>query len=243
MAVIQYTGIVNQIRGKLNGSVFNKARNVNTLQRKQQAPRRAVGYSSEPRNIFSNAQRSWKLLTHSQRTQWALCASNNPARDRFGELVNLSGYNQYVKAYILATYAETTPPATPYTMPAPPADVNGWDFSEWLFSISPLGSTVITVNNFIVSRDNNDPGFFFIFDVGLPTSEGVTVYYGRFSFVGAGPSPDLTTVSFSQNMGPRFPYPVQHQAIFARMRIVHAQSGAVVYEDVRATSANPVSTI
>lgn len=229
MAIVQYTGLVNQIRGKLNGSVFNKARNVNTLQRKQQAPRRGVGFQSEPRNIFSSAQRSWRGLTGTQRTQWALAAVNNPSRDRFGNLVALSGYNQYIKAFMFASYAGTTPPETPDTNPAPYPDVTLFDTTELSFSLSPQGSVVYT-NAGLMERGNADSGFFLLGDVGLPSSAGVTVYYGRFSFFLGTPVDDDTEWDVSQNLGPRFPLPAEGQPYWYRFRLVYVPNGSVVWE-------------
>lgn len=54
MAIIQYTAVVNQIRGKLNGSVFNKTKTGYTLQRKQQQSKGDRGFQSEIRGVISN---------------------------------------------------------------------------------------------------------------------------------------------------------------------------------------------
>lgn len=237
MAVIQYTGAVNQIRGKLNGSVFNKSRTVFTLQRKQQNPRRAVGFSSEPRNIFSSAQRSWKALSGTQRTQWGLAAVNNPSRNRFGDLVALSGYNQYIKAFMFATYADQSPPTTPDTSPAPPPEVDTWDYSESYWTESVVGQPIFHLDDLLFLRLNDDPGFYGLVDVGLPISEGVTVYYGRFSFVGAFESTDFAEETFAQNLGPRYPFPKADQPFIIRIRLVYLPNGSVVYEDTRRTLA------
>ena len=237
MAIVQYTGAVNQIRGKLNGSVFNKSRTVFTLQRKQQNPRRNVGFSSEPRNIFSNAQRTWKALTGTQRTQWGLAAANNPSRNRFGDLVALSGYNQYIKAYMFAMYAEQSPPTTPDTNPAPAPEVDAWDWDDNYWTTGFQGTPVINFQDMVLIRQNANTGFYAIVDVGLPISDGVTVYYGRFSFVGAFESSDYEEVSFSQNLGARYPFPKQGQPYQVRLRIVYIPNGSVVYEQQISTGA------
>lgn len=232
MAVVQYTGIVNQIRGKLNGSVFNRARSVNTLQRKQQAPRRQVGYSSEPRNLFSVAQRSWAGLTGTQRQQWALAAANNPSRNRFGELVALAGYNQYVKAYMLATYAGVTPPVTPVTSAAPSPDVTFASNDLLSFTTAPNGNTQIDWS-VIVEANNPSPDFRMIVDVTLPQSAGITVNYSRFTHVGAFEVPAEDELSGSTDLGDRYPLPQAGQYVFFRMRVVYVPNGAIVFESVQ----------
>ena len=230
MAVIQYTGIVNQIRGKLNGSVFNRARNANTLQRKQQAPRRDVGRSSGVRNVFSQAQRSWKTLGTADKERWALAAANNPSRDRFGNLVPLSGYNQYIKAFMFATYAGQTPPTTPDTSPAPAPGVDGEAFQNYSFDQQPDGSVVV---NYAESIDftNMSPGFALIFDLSMATSPGVTVYYGRFVHIAGGTGIGSITLSGSTNIGTRYAIPTGGQTTTARYRLVYLPNGSVVFEE------------
>ena len=231
MAVVQYTGIVNQLRGKLNGSVFNKARNVNTLQRKQQAPRRNVGFQSEPRAAFSNAQRSWKALTPTQRTQWATAAANNPSRDRFGDLVPLSGYNQYIKAYVFATYVGEAPPETPDTNPAPDSTIIVSDLNDLVFSTTPSGGTQAEFQSNYESAAP-PPGFFYMLDIGLPVSTGVTVYYGRYSFAGAEELEAIGSLTGTVDLGTRFPLPQVGQVVRVRIRIVYVPNGSVVYTNI-----------
>lgn len=230
MAVIQYTGLVNQIRGKLNGSVFNKARNVNTLQRKQQAPRRDVGRSFVPRNIFSAAQRSWKTLSTVNKEAWATTAVNNPSRDRFGDLVALSGYNQYIKAYIFATSAGMTPPVAPETSPAPSPDVQGTAFQNYGFNQNFDGSVSVFYDEGI-DLGNTAPGFALLFDVGLTVSRGVTAYYGRFISIAGGTDSGHITLTGIKNIGTRYTIPTGGQKTWARYRVVYIPSGAVVFEE------------
>lgn len=231
MAIIQYTGIVNQIRGKLNGSVFNKSRSVNTLQRKQQAPRRQVGRSATPRNRFSNAQRSWKALTNGQRNQWATAANNNPSRNRFGDLVPLAGYNQYVKAHMFATYAGVTPPTTPDTNPAPDPEFFNDGFGIYSFGQDMAGNTSVSL---LLGwfRENTLPDFQIIIDFGLPVSAGVTVYYGRYQFAYATPATEFGTAEPTVQLGTRYPLPQPGQVVYGRIRLVYIPNGTVVYTEV-----------
>ena len=231
MAVIQYTGIVNQVRGKLNGSVFNKSRNANTLQRKQQAPRRQVGQSSRPRNRFSEIQRTWKTISSLQRTQWATAAANNPSRDRFGNLVALSGYNQFIKANLFAAAAGIPQVITPDSNPAPDPLINVSDFYQVDFSIAPSGVPNL---DFGVAVDSAYVGanMYIIADIGLPVSAGVTVYYSRYAFVVAGAMVGFTDLDSDMNLSIRYPFPQEGQRVFTRVRVVYVANGAVVYESV-----------
>lgn len=227
MAVIQYTGLVNQIRGKVNGSVLNKSRTVNTVQKKQQPPKGNRGFQSEIRQDFSYAQRRWKDLTSSQQNSWQVAASFNPARDRFGNQVILSGYNQYIKAFILARYSDSFVDNNAYPGAAPSAFFELYSLLTPAFYISESGGTAFSV----YINDYDAPtvaGYGFIFDISLPVSSGVTSYHGRWvNVAGSGTVGGIVT-ALNQDLGVYYPMPVQGQRILWRARLVHIQTGAVV---------------
>ena len=97
MAVIQYSALVTQLRGKLGGSQFNKGHAGYSLQRKSTPTIRDTKAQQIHRQRVALAQRAWKEETDQRRLQAAQCAAANPTTDRFGQQVTLSGYNQYVK--------------------------------------------------------------------------------------------------------------------------------------------------
>ena len=231
MAVVQYSAIVNQMRGKLGGSVFNKSKNANTVQRKQQQPIGARGFQSEVRNFFSKFQRTWKELTTVQRTNWQVTANNNPTRDRFGNLTTLSGYNQFVKASMLAEYANAALPTTPYTGAAPANLLSSFFIDDLAFTQLPSGSVRATGTiNF--STSVTGVPWYIIVDLSVPVSAGVMTYHGRWSnalgFVTSGSG----TISLTVDLGTKYPMPVGSEKVYSRARLLHATSGTVVQEVV-----------
>lgn len=229
MAVVQYSAIVNQMRGKLGGSVFNKSKNANTVQRKQQQPIGARGFQSEVRNFFSKFQRTWKELTMVQRTNWQVTANNNHTRDRFGNLTTLSGYNQFVKASMLAEYANAPLPTSPFTGAAPGALMT-FDSAVGI-SFYQLGSGSVGVTG-TINADVNPFGnpFYLIIDVSIPVSAGVMSYHGRYTHVVGAVTTSFDDYSFDQDLGAKYPMPISGQKVFFRLRIVHVTSGVVVQE-------------
>lgn len=229
MAVVQYSAIVTQLRGKLGGSVFNKSKNAFTLQKKQQQPKGARGFQSEVRNYFSKFQRTWKALTEVQRTNWQTCANNNPTRDRFGNLTTLSGYNQFVKASMLAEYANATPPASPFTGAASALLMRWPNFIDTIFTQQSDGSVKITgAYEYVV--DSYGAPFYIILDLSLPVSAGVMTYHGRWTNVGGGVTDPAETLAVNQNLGVKYPLPVSGNKVYLRARVLHATSGTVVQE-------------
>lgn len=234
MAVVQYTAAVNQIRGKLNGSVFNRSRSAFTLQRKPMQSRGYRGYQPEARQTFSNVQRRWKLLNAGQHAAWALCATNNPAFDRFGDQVSLSGYNQFIKANILADYVDGAQISNPYTAAAPPNEVELLEIDNVVFSAAGNGTAQVAFT-WRLSVDINSSDYAAILDVSLPIGTGVTAYYGRYTHVNSDRLNFNIVLSGTQNLGPTYPVPLAGQHVIFRTRIILVPAGAIVgtyYQDV-----------
>lgn len=229
MAVVQYTGIVNQVRGKLNGSVFNKARNANTLQRKQQQTAGAKGFQSEIRNVFSDVQRQWKDATPQERNDWQEAANNNPSRDRFGNPTILSGYNQYVKANIFRWYAIGQILGFVNPLPAAASPYTAFFINILAFSALATGRVECTFE-FSVEGAGDFSNSILLIDVSLPISRGVTTYYKRYSFVYGNGSIEPGVVAGSIDLGTKYPLPRATQRVIARMRVVDVGNGAVTQE-------------
>lgn len=229
MAVIQYTALVNQVRGKLNGSVMNKSRTINTVQKKQQQPKGQRGFQPEIRQSFSYYQRVWKELTPVQQTSWQTAASFNPARDRFGNQVILSGYNQFIKAGVLSFYASTPFSFNAYPAAAPTKAFEISDLLTPAFFYSESGGVgfSVYVNDYSI---DSGAGYGFIFDISLPISGGVTSYHGRWVNVAGSVANDDIITNISQDLGTYYPMPAEGQRVLWRARLVHIQSGATVVE-------------
>lgn len=235
MAVVQYSAVVTQLRGKLGGSVFNKSRNAYTLQNKQKQPKGSRGFQSEVRNFFSKYQRTWKSLTPSVRLNWGVAATNNPTRDRFGNPTILSGYNQYIKASMLAEYANAPALSEPYTGAAPAnAFIDVYD-ADSRYTQAVDGNTIIDAD-YIITTSSASSSWYVILDISEPISEGVTAYHGRWVNVYGGLAKTTGQVAFTTNLGSSFPFPDVYKVRFFRCRLVHIPSGTVVQEVINFTA-------
>ena len=231
MAVVQYTAAVNQIRGKLNGSVFNKSRTIQTLQRKQQAPKGARGHQDLFRNIFSTVQRQWKDCTLQQKTDWQLCATNNPAFDRFGQQVTLSGYNQFIKCNVWRLTAAGTVLFSPLTDTAPAVAMTGITWGNIAYGTTPEGQTTLGTLT-MASLAGGLTGIAVFVDVSLPVSPGVTAYHGTWHTIGTTDAADPFVVYNVHIMSSRFPVATQGQIMFKRLRVIDLRRGAILQEAI-----------
>ena len=98
MAVIQYTGLIDQIRGSIAGTTFTKGKDGFIVMRKG-APRKNRSISQSSVNVgFAVNAGNWNSLTPSQQTDWNTLASLVQVYNRLGILSNISGYNFYILA-------------------------------------------------------------------------------------------------------------------------------------------------
>lgn len=96
MAVVQFTAAISEIRGKLNGSVFNKSGNAYTLGNKNQPKRERSRAQRQVQAGFTVAAEAWAALPGTIKSDWELVSANYPQTDRFGNTVTLAA-NQYFR--------------------------------------------------------------------------------------------------------------------------------------------------
>lgn len=184
MAIIQYTAIVNQIRGKLNGSVFNKSKNGYTLQRKAQPKQGGSHLQYLKRSKFAQAQRHWQELNQQQKENYQISAINNPVYDRFGELVVLSAYNHFVKVNVMSLALDDT-----YIEYINPGSASSYNYTLLHAGFDPIVTPDGTIfGNMLIEIDvheyQGEDITYFLY-ASLPVSNGVTVYSKRWFLGGS----------------------------------------------------------
>ena len=158
MAVIQYSALVTQLRGKLGGSQFNKGHAGYSLQRKSTPTIRRTPAQLRWRQTISLIQRSWKNESAVRKNQATQAALSNPTTDRFGQQVVLSGYNQYVKIMSWRSSVVGGQPPLPLNRPILATPVNSALLSLPVLSIFISGVDVNGHTNFVWSAERITTG-------------------------------------------------------------------------------------
>lgn len=242
MAVIQYTAIVNQVRGKLNGSVFNKSANGYTLTSKGQPPATITVDQSSSRARFKSAQQNWKLLSESDRSAWSLFAANNPNRDRFGNETILSGYNKYMECTINALVLGSFIQYPLNTDPVPPAPFDDLEITSLTLNFYPDGTRAFVITYNIINPISANK--MFAFEVGLPMSSGVTNYTKSYRFMGFVQSSGAGTTGLmtSRPLPPSWVYR-DTDRVAVRLRYYVPFRGVIGYETIAYVSLSGVPDI
>lgn len=242
MAVIQYTGIVNQIRGKLNGSQFSKGRTSNTLVKKASQSKGIRGFQSESRSLFTFVQREWKRLPPINKASWGQVARNNPDRNRFGEQVVLSGYNKYMQCQIRSLMVGDFVPRLPLVDSAPAINNFSIVVNSAAFSISSAGTTVLDFS-FTMRSSAPDDEFWYSLFVSLPFSTGVTTYQGRYSWIYGDNVPTNRTISATIDLGAYYPSFSQGMSVEFKTEVYWYGNGVRVQEAFQVYGASAVPQI
>jgi hypothetical protein len=102
MAVIQYTGLVSGMQGKINGSVLSVGRSGQVIYKKPVQRKAPTQRQLMVRGAFSAAASEWMGLSLGEQADWDTIAAANPLPNRFGDLVAVSGYNYFKRMMALA---------------------------------------------------------------------------------------------------------------------------------------------
>lgn len=148
MALIKLTAIVDNISGKLNGTVFSRNKGGHYM--------RSKSMPSNPRTSFQNAVRArfgaiaqlWGALTEAQRDAWRAMASEYPYINRLGDRKILSGFALHQKLNtnlsIIGQSFVSNPPE-PVSPPAVVSIIASVDVAENRFLINAeLAQGVLT---------------------------------------------------------------------------------------------------
>lgn len=97
MAKIKLSGIVSEMRGKLNGSVFSKNRGGAYMRTKVTPVNPQSLAQGLVRSTLTNLSQAWRGLTDAQRASWNGAVSGFTGTDIFGDVKTPSGINLYNK--------------------------------------------------------------------------------------------------------------------------------------------------
>lgn len=235
MAIVQFTAAVNAIRGKLNGSVFNKARTIPTLQGKQMPPKKRTVNQSAYRNIFAQVQGAWKTLTQAEQQSFADAAAIFPVRNRFGDLVHISGYNWFIRTNLLRLSVDLD-----LLREANNNAQGASGYDTWMHQLSvvenPDSNPSLHIRYVAQVSIPAIVGNRFIAYVSAPVSAGVTAFHGNWIVAGFGLVPGNSSVgtmhTFELN---KFTAALGHtyrpgDYVFVRFLVVAPQNGAT-YQD------------
>lgn len=122
MALIKLTAIVDNISGKLNGSVFARNKGGHYVRSKSNPTNPRTGIQSSARAAFASIAAAWRGLTGAQRSAWNGATNDFPYQNKLGDTKTLSGFSLHQKLnrnLQLVGAAALTVPNSPVNTAAP----------------------------------------------------------------------------------------------------------------------------
>jgi len=99
MALVMYGGGILQMSGSIGGNTFAKNRYGKYIRTRTKPVNPNSARQQQIRGIFAQLTTRWaQTLTNNQRIAWNLYASNVAMKNRLGEIINLTGFNHYIRS-------------------------------------------------------------------------------------------------------------------------------------------------
>lgn len=120
MALIKLTAVVDNISGKLNGSVFARNKGGHYIRSKSNPTNPQTEKQNLVRSLLAGVSTDWRQLTNSQREAWKGATQDFPYQNKLGDTKIYSGFNLFVKHnQNLKNYDPDSPTLTTPKAPAP----------------------------------------------------------------------------------------------------------------------------
>jgi len=216
MASVKLGGGVVEIRGSIAGNTFSRNRYGAYMRARISPVNPNSEKQSRVRGIMSVVSKDWfDTLTAEQREAWIQFAANMPVTNRLGEVINLSGFNQYVASNQAALNAGLPAIAAgPTTYIKPGVDVT---------SVATGSESTQEVS--VVFDDTRDwvdeDGAGMIVQVGLPQNASIEFFNGPWRHAGVIEGDSVAAPTTPAAIASPFVI-TEDQKLFVRTRIIRA---------------------
>ncbi len=206
MALIKLTAVVDNISGKLNGSVFARNKGGHYIRSKSNPTNPQTEKQNLVRSLLSGVSTEWRQLTNGQREAWKGAAQDFPYQNKLGDSKIYSGFNLFVKHnQNLKNYDPDSPTLTSPMAPAPtipPFAVTG------SIGLNNLG-TSISLAEVEMNFSERSPDTVFLIYATPVISHGVSNFKNRLRLIATDDGTSMSgnlltsviTLQYSQNFG------------------------------------------
>lgn len=185
MALIKYSALVTDMRGKLNGSVAAKNRGGQYLRNKTTPVNPQSIAQQKARATFGGVSSLFRQLKDEDVNAWNAAAQNFPYTNIFGDVVYLNGLQLFTKLNTNLTIAE----ASNITMPPSPMGAGSVVLGDVVIDISEE-EAVLDIDSGV-----GDFSVMFVLEATAPQSGNTRFYKNHFRTIAVGNSVAMGTPS------------------------------------------------
>ncbi len=214
MALVRLGGIAVDARGSIGGIVFSRNASGNYVRIRTTPVNPRSARQDAIRAIWSEVSQKWfSLLTDAQRAEWAVFASNVPAKNKLGQVINLSGFNQFQKSNVAAANAGLA------VLPDGPAifTLPGEDTSFAVAISEATQELSVTFDDARTWLDEDDSAM--IIQMGIPKNDSINFFDGPYRHAGVILGDGVTAPTSPATIATPFPV-VANQKVWTRGLII-----------------------
>jgi hypothetical protein len=214
--LVKWGGGIVDGRGSIGGTTFSRNRYGAIARARTKPVNPKTALQSAVRALMATISQAWfALVSIAQRADWAVYAANVPAKNKLGEVINLTGFNMFVKSNMAAQNA-----GLPQILDGPAVfTLPGEDPTFAVVASEATQDLACTFDALAAWVDEDDAAL--IVQMGIPQNDSINFFDGPWRHAGAilgdGTTPPVTGDSVTA------PFPiVAGQKIFTRARIILA---------------------
>lgn len=222
MALIKLTAIVDNISGKLNGTVFANNKGGHYMRSKSKPTNPQTAEQSLRRSVFASIASSWRELNQGQRNAWDQAAQDFPYTNRLGDTKILSGFSLHQK---LNTNLTLVGQAAELAGPPSPQGVGSVVGAVGSYMLPGPGDQPLSEVEFDMEGKRAGTQVLVYATAGL--SPGISNFNNRLRLIDVGP-PALngsTTLNITAAYFDRFGTPTEGAKIGYGLRVINQTTG------------------
>lgn len=215
MALIKLTAIVDNISGKLNGTVFSKNKGGHYMRSKSMPSNPKTSFQTAVRARFGAIAQLWGALTEAQRDAWRAMASEFPYTNRLGDTKILSGFALHQKLNTNLTIVGQPAISNPPEPVSPPSLIRmSLDASRSAEELNIQGELAMSVSSVPYKA---------VIMATPPLRDGVANFTNQLREIAT--TEDITRVDIWDDYSSRYGAPVPRQKIGIAVHTIALDSG------------------
>lgn len=217
MAKVKFSGLISEMRGKLNGSVFARNRGGAYIRTKVTPSNPKTDAQVQARALLAEFSQAWRGLTQAQRDSWSSVVAQWATTDIFGDVVNPTGSTLFTRLNINIRLAFGA------VIVVPPLAVGA-------FPITTLSVDVdSTSDDFILGTHEADVpvNHGLVIEATPALSAGISNANSRFRVIRVIKENVATNTNVWANYVDKFGTPQAGQKVFVRCKYINNQTGEV----------------
>jgi hypothetical protein len=180
---VKFSALVDEMRGKYNGSVFRKMQNGKTYvqpkpptQSTAKLTKADAGRSAGIKTNVTEVSNAWNNLTSAQKLQWNAVAPLIPHTDKFGNPTTLNGFQYFMLISLQTKYYFNAVPGFPPTLQVVPI------FPDVTTDVvGPYASLDVEIE---VSANQAEPWYLVVY-ASAPRAIDRAIRYRNYKFLGS----------------------------------------------------------